>query len=197
MRLAASVIGIAVLAIACESGSVSSTKPSAQASTLVVFATWLPDPKVTNGPEPGYKPAFTGLTGHDIQSASPVIDATGTAWFVNVSFTQSGAKLFAKLTHNNVAACPNDCAQRHLAVWLGLTQTDIDNWEDPTHSARVSQPYDLGCLAHLSSTTPCPKFVSNPIVLQEITGGSAPIGCACTQQQASDLAGSINSTRHT
>jgi preprotein translocase subunit SecD len=187
------VIGAAVLVIGCDSGSATTPKPPSP-SALVVFTTWVPDPKVTGGPQPGYKPAFTGLTGRDIQSALPIVDSTGTAWFVNVSFTQRGANLFAKLTRDNVAACPGDCAQRHLAIWLDLSQADIDNWEDPTFAARVSLPYDLGCRMHQSSTTPCQKFVSNPITLQQVSGGSAPIGCGCTQKRASELAAAINST---
>jgi preprotein translocase subunit SecD len=156
-----------------------------------VFTTWVADAKVTNGPEPGYRPALTGLTGHDIQSASPIADSTGTAWFIKVSFTQRGATLFAKVTRDNVAACPSACAERHLAIWLDLTQADTANWDDPTYTAKVSQPYDLGCLAHLSSTTVCPKFLSDPITLQEITGGNAVIGCSCTQQAAGELATAI------
>jgi preprotein translocase subunit SecD len=197
----------ALLVIACESGCVSTIKPSATAtptaspSALVVFTTWVADRKVTNGPQPGNKPAFTGLTGHDIQSATPAIDSAGTSWVVYISFTQRGTNLFAKLTRDNVAACSIDsgtggnCAQRHLGIWLELTQADIDNWEDPTYASRVSQPYDLSCLTHLSSTTPCPKLLSDPITLEEIVSGNAALTCACTQQGAKELAASISSVR--
>jgi preprotein translocase subunit SecD len=196
-------IAAALLVVACGSGSASIT-PTKPPSALVVFTTWVADAKVTNGPEPGYKPAFAGLTGHDIQSASPIIDSTGTVWFVNLSFTQRGANLFAKLTRDNVGACPGDpntsltanCAGRHLTIWLDLTQADIDNWDDPTYVTKVSQLYDLPCLLRPLPTTVCPKFLSDPITLQEINGGSAVIGCACTQQGARELAGAINSETH-
>ncbi|HEX7264163.1 MAG TPA: hypothetical protein VF383_08300 [Candidatus Dormibacteraeota bacterium] len=192
MRLAGVFIAVALLVVACGSGSGVATPPK-PASALVVFTTWVTDARVTNGPEPGYKPGFTGLTGHDIQSASPIIDSTGTVWFVNVSFTQRGSNLFAKLTRGSVAACLSDCAQRHLAIWLDLTQADIDNWGDPTYVAKVSHPYDLPCLLRASPKIVCAKFLSDPITLQEITGGSVPIGCACTQQAAKELANAINS----
>ena len=203
MKSAGVFIAVALFVVACGSGPGSATSPKPP-SALVVFTTWVADAKVTNGPEPGYKPAFTGLTGHDIQSASPIIDSTGMAWFVNLSFTQRGANLFAKLTRDNVGACPGDpntslnanCAGRHLTIWFDLTQADIDNWDDPTYVTKVSQPYDLLCLQRPLPTTVCAKFLSDPITLQEINGGSAVIGCACTQQGARELADAINSEGH-
>jgi preprotein translocase subunit SecD len=209
VRRTTGIVGIALLLIAAPSGCGSNAKPvaaptSASASgALVVFTTWVADPKVTNGPEPGYRPALTGLTGHDIQSAAPVIDATGSTWLINIAFTPQGANLFAKLTRANVSACPGDpisvaganCPQRHLGIWLDLTQTDIDSWEDPIQAAKVSKPYDLACLMNLPTTT-CAKFLSDPITLQEITGRSAVIGCACTEQGVLELAAAVNSARN-
>lgn len=198
---------VALLVIGCESGFAPSANspaigtPKTSPSALLVFTTWVPDPKVTDGPEPGYKPALTGLTGNDVQSASAGTDGSGNTWLVKIFFTPRGANLFAHLTRDNVAACPNDskaaryCAQRHLGIWLELTQADIDNWEDPTYTAKVSQTYDLGCLMHLSSTTVCSKLVSDPITLEEIASGNAAIVCACTQHGANELAAAINSMR--
>src|SRR5215469_13702549 len=124
------------------------------AVSKLVYTKWTPDSKVTGGPQPGYKPVLTGLTGDDISSASSSIDQTGTSWVVNVSFTSSGATKFDNLTRDNVNACPSDpattpsanCPQRHLTIWLDLTQTDIDNWDDPNYVAKVSQNYDASCL---------------------------------------------------
>ena len=59
--------------------------------TKLVYTKWVADSKVTNGPEPGYKPAFVGLTGDDIQSANASLDQNGTQWTVNITFTSSGA----------------------------------------------------------------------------------------------------------
>ena len=49
------------------------------AVSKLVYTSWVPDAKVTGGPEPGYKPKLTGLTGDDITSASPNINTDGTA----------------------------------------------------------------------------------------------------------------------
>jgi preprotein translocase subunit SecD len=209
MRLTISIIGIALLLVVCGSSCVPNVNPPVEATptvssgALVVFTTWVADSKATGGPEPGYKPALTALTGHDIKTATASINTDGTIWLVNVSFTPRGASLFAKLTHDNVSACPGNpmttssasCAQRHLGVWLGLIQADVDNWDDASYTAKVSQPYDLACVTHRSPTTVCPKFLSNPITLQEITGGSTEIGCPCTEQGAKDLAAAIDSAR--
>lgn len=201
MRLRACVIGIAGLVLACGSGSASSFSPlpTAPPSALIVFTTWVADPNVTNGPEAGYKPAFTSLTGRDIQSAAAATDSTGINWLIDITFTPRGTNLFAQLTRDNVAACPSpsaNCPQRHLGVWLDLTQTDIDSWEDPTYVAKVSEPFDLTCLTHGSPTTPCPKFVSDPITRQPIAGGHAAIACSCTERRARELAAAISMELH-
>ncbi|OLC24156.1 MAG: protein-export membrane protein SecD [Chloroflexi bacterium 13_1_40CM_3_65_12] len=169
----------------------------------LVYTKWVPDSKVTGGPQPGYKPAFTGLTGDDIASATAAIDQNGIGWVVNISFTSRGADLFGNLTTANVAACPGDpntsptanCAGRHLTIWLDLTQNDIDNWEDPNYSNKVSQNYDTGCLATATPTTICPKLLVDAVTLQAILGGNAVInggGGGFTQQAANDLATGIN-----
>jgi preprotein translocase subunit SecD len=166
------------------------------AVSKLVYTKWVPDAKVTSGPEPGFKPAFTGLTGDDIQNASATIDQSGVGWVVNVSFTSRGAGIFADLTRAAVAACPGvqgDCAQRRLALWLDLTQKDIDNWEDPAYAAKVSRPYDTACLAAQTPDTVCGKLLTNPNTLAEIAGGQAVITGGFTQQSATDLATGINS----
>ncbi len=171
------------------------------AVSKLVYTKWVADSKVTNGPEPGYKPAFVGLTGDDISSASATIDTTGTGWVVNVNFTSTGGNTFANLTRANVAACPGDpsttatanCPERHLTIWLDLTQADINNWEDPVFVTKVSSPYDTGCLAAQTPSTVCGKFLTDPITLQEIDGGAATISGSFTQQSANDLATGINS----
>ncbi|TMC00067.1 MAG: protein translocase subunit SecD [Chloroflexi bacterium] len=169
----------------------------------LVYTKWVPDAKVTGGPEPGYKPAFTGLTGDDIQSATAVIDQNAVGWVVNVVFTSHGADTFSRLTRDNVAQCPGDpnttpsanCAGRHLTIWLDITQSDIDNWEDPVRAAKVSQTYDTGCLAKATPTTICPKLLVDAVTLSEIDGGNAVInggGNGFLQTQAQDLATGIN-----
>jgi preprotein translocase subunit SecD len=170
------------------------------AVSKLVYTTWVADAKVTSGPEQGYKPALTKLTGDDIQSATAAIDQQGVQWVVNVSFTSRGAGIFDDLTRANVAACPGDpatlpatCAPlRHLGIWLNLTQADIDNWEDPAYASKVSLPYDTGCLAAGAPNTICGKLLTDPVTIQEISGGNATISGNFTQQSAQDLATGIN-----
>ena len=169
----------------------------------LVYTKWVPDAKVTGGPEPGYKPAFTGLTGDDIASANAALDQNAIGWVVNLSFTSRGADLFGNLTTANVAACPGDtntslaanCAGRHLTSWLDITQNDIDNWEDPAYANKVSQTYDTGCLSTATPTTICPKLLVDAVTQQAILGGNAVIsggGNGFTQAAATDLATGIN-----
>src|SRR4030081_4114894 len=73
VKSAGIVIAVALLVVACASGSASAPSPK-PAGALVVFTTWVADAKVTSGPEPGYRPALTKLTGDDIQSATAAID---------------------------------------------------------------------------------------------------------------------------
>jgi preprotein translocase subunit SecD len=165
------------------------------AVSKLVYTKWVPDPKVTGGLEPGFKPAFTGLTGDDIQNASATIDQSGVGWVVNVSFTSRGAGIFADLTRAAVAACPGvngDCPQRRLTIWLDLTQKDIDNWADPAYASKVSRPYDTACLANQTPDSVCGKLLTNPNTLTEIAGGQAVISGNFTQQSAQDLQTGIN-----
>ena len=163
------------------------------AVSRLVYTKWVPDAKVTNGPEPGFKPAFTGLTGDDIQNATASLDQQGASWGVNVSFTSRGASVFGNLTTEAVAACAQECPQRHLTIWLDLTQQDIDNWENPQYVSKVSLPYDPGCLATAAPDTVCGKFLTDPYTREAITGGNAVISGSFTQTSANDLATGINS----
>jgi preprotein translocase subunit SecD len=170
------------------------------AVSKLVYTKWVADSKVTNGPQPGYKPALVGLTGDDISSASAAIDQTGVSWVVNVSFTSAGADKFATLTRANVAACPGDpgtsqsanCPERHLTIWLDLTQADINNWESADYVSKVASPYDTQCLATAAVGTVCGKFLTDPITIQEIDGGQAQISGSFTQASANDLATGIS-----
>jgi len=166
------------------------------AVSKLVYTKWVKDDKVQGGPQPGYKPALTGLTGDDISSATSTIDSNGTSWVVNVQFTSTGGSKFDALTRDAVAACSgagNDCPQRHLTIWLDLTQKDIDNWEDSSYVAKLSTRYDPGCLAAQTPDTVCGKFLTDPTTVEEIAGGQAQISGAFTQQSATDLATGINS----
>jgi preprotein translocase subunit SecD len=172
------------------------------AITKLVYTKWVKDPKVTTaGLEGvGYKPALTGLTGDDIASASAGLDPNGIGWVVNISFNQAGSDLFGKLTTANVAACPGDpttattanCPERHLTIWLQLTQNDINHWEDATYANTVSGNYDPNCLATKGPNAACPKFLVDANTISPILGGQAYISGSFTQQTATDLATGIN-----
>jgi preprotein translocase subunit SecD len=166
------------------------------AVSKLVYTKWVKDANVKGGPWPGYKPAFVGLTGDDIQNASATIDQSGVGWVVNITFTSRGGGIFADLTRANVAACPGagtDCPERHLTIWLDLTQKDIDNWADPAYASKVYSPYDPACLAAQTPDTVCAKKLTDPVTLTEITGGQAVISGSFTQASAQDLATGINS----
>jgi preprotein translocase subunit SecD len=163
--------------------------------TKLVYTKWVKDAKSTSGPFPGYKPAFTGLTGDDIQSASAAIDQNNGGWVVNVSFTSRGSGVFDRLTAANVAACAlnadgSACPERYLTIWLDLTQQDIDKWDDPASQAKITVPYDAACLP--SATVQCGKLLVDPVTQSEISGGQATISGQFTQQSANDLATGIN-----
>ena len=166
----------------------------------LVYTRWVKDDKVTSGLHPGYKPQFTGLTGDAISSAQAQIDPNGTSWVVNISFNQTGADLFDKLTRANVAACPGDtstsqtanCPERFLTIWLNLTQKDIDNYEKPDYVQKLQQPYDSACLAAAKPNVVCGKLLTDAITREEISGGQAVISGSFTQQSAQDLATGIN-----
>jgi preprotein translocase subunit SecD len=165
------------------------------AVSKLVYTKWVPDAKVTNGPQAGFKPALTGLTGDDIQNATASLDQSGLQWGVNISFNARGAGIFANLTREAVAACPGPnaaCPQRNLTIWLDLTQQDIDNWENADYVAKISQNYDPGCLATAGPDTVCGKFLTDPRTNEEIAGGNAVITGNFTQASANDLQAGIN-----
>ena len=189
---------VAVLLMAgCESAS-TVPRPSGPHANLV-YTTWTRDALVTNGPEPGYRPVLSGLTSDDIASATVAIDPSGTTWVIYITFNTAGRDLLAKLTRANLEACPGDpstssasnCAQRHLTLWLGLSQADIDHWENSTFVGTITQPYDISCLAQAPAITTCPKFISDPITVTEIDGGLAAVAGFSSQQAAQDFANTI------
>jgi hypothetical protein len=183
-----------MMIVAAVVGAASSSS-SGHRSGALVYTNWVKDANSSSGPHPGYKPALTGLTSGDIQSANAALDQNGISWVVNVTFTSRGADAFDRLTKANVAACPIDstsgttCPQRYLAIWLGLTQPDIDNWDDTSYQAKLLVPYDEACQA--SATVVCGKLVMDALTLEEISGGLAQISGNFTQKGAHDFVDAI------
>jgi hypothetical protein len=186
--LGAFLLGLAALVV-----SAATSSSSTRASSSLVFTKWLPDANATGGPQPGYKPAMTGLSGGDVASVTTGNDATD-GWIVNITFTSRGRDLLATLTRDSIAACPGDpsadsnatCAQRHMTMWVGLSQTDIDQWDDVTYSVAVSRPWASGG-----------KFVADLLNLKEVTGGKMFIFGSFAQKEAQDLAAAMQPTSTT
>jgi hypothetical protein len=173
-------------------GATSST--TTRVSSSLVYTKWVADANVTGGPQAGYKPAMTGITGDDVASVTGSNDPNSGGWGLDLTFTSGGRDRFASLTRDNVAACPGDpsadnnaaCPLRHLTMWLGLTQADIDRWEDPTYVAAVSQSWSSGG-----------KLLVDLLTIQEIDGGEVVISGNLTQKEAQDLVAVIEPTSTT
>jgi len=172
-------------------GSTSSS--STRLSSSLVYTKWVADANITSSPQVGYKPSLTGLTGDDIASATATNDSSS-GWGVDIIFTSRGADLFSTLTRDNVAACPGDpssdtkaaCPARYLTMWLGLTQADIDRWDDPTYSAAVSKPWGSGG-----------KLLADLLTLDQIPGGEVVVSGGFTQKEAQDWVAAIQPTSTT
>ena len=149
----------------------------------LITTTWVKDPNSQGGPEPGYKPQLTDLQPNMLSSASAGLDQNGVSWVVNFTFNSQGADIFGKLTTAAYNACASsDCPERHIPMWLDLSQDDINNWDQPGYADKISQSTDQGG-----------KLLTNPQIIQPITGGQGFIQGSFTQQSAKDLATELNS----
>ena len=173
----------------------STSSTTTRATSSLVYTKWVPDANVYGGPQVGYKPSMTGLSGGDIATVTARNDTSNASggWLVDITFTPHGRDLFAALTRDNVAACPGDatidnnatCPQRHLTMWLGLTQADIDRWEDATYVAAVSQSWNSGG-----------KLLGDLLTLTEVDGGEVFVTGNFTQKDAQDLVAAIQPTSY-
>lgn len=190
-------VGGFVLLIAAAATTAAGSSTSTHVNRAFVFTNWVKDPNSISGPHPGYKPALTGLTGADIASASSAPNQNGQEWVVDITFTPSGAALFDHLTAANVAACPLDastgaaCPERFLTIWLGLTQQDIDQWDDSAVQPRLLTPYPSGCSKADGS---CGKILVDALTQDEISGGSVEVSGNFTQDDANNVANVSTST---
>ena len=152
----------------------------------LVTTTWVKDPSVTSGPEPGYRPQISPLLSSMVTNANASLDSNGISWVVNLTFDSQGSDIFGKLTTTAYNACAqSDCPEKHIAEWLDLTQDDINHWADPGFADRISAPTSLNG-----------KLLTNPTIIQPITGGQAQISGGnpgFTQQSSKDLATELNS----
>ncbi|HVB77716.1 MAG TPA: protein translocase subunit SecD [Candidatus Nitrosotalea sp.] len=153
----------------------------------LITTRWAPDPSVTGGPYPGYRPEITNLKSDMLTGANASLDSTGTQWVVNLTFNSQGAAAFSQLStaaYSALSTCTaaqaTTCPQNHLTEWLDLSQTDINNWN--TDVGQVYRPVAQGG-----------KLLTDPVIQQPITGGQAVISGSFTQQSAKDLATLLNS----
>jgi hypothetical protein len=150
------------------------TTPQPRPVALVITK-WVRDPSVVNGPWPGYRPqiAYRGT----LASVNAARDPNGGGdWVLDFTFDAQGAQAFASLTTEAVAACPDTgCPEGHLTNWLGLTEDDIDHWNERANT--LYWPASEGG-----------KLLADPIVQTPITGGQGYIRGNFSREAATDLA---------
>lgn len=149
----------------------------------LITTTWVKDDSVKAGPYPGYRPRMTDLRSDMLTGANASLDPNGTSWVVNVTYNQTGAGIFGKITTDAYNACPqagDSCRERFVGEWLDLTQEDIDNWNE--RGGLLYRPYEQGG-----------KLLTDPVINEPITGGQAQISGNFSQRSAKDLATLLNS----
>jgi preprotein translocase subunit SecD len=108
----------------------------------LVVTTWVKDPSVTGGPNPGYKPQFTQIRSDMLTTAYASLDQTQ-GWIVNTTYNSAGGDILSKLTQTAAAACPGaGCPESRITYWLNLTPDDIANWNE--RADKLYTPYDQG-----------------------------------------------------
>jgi preprotein translocase subunit SecD len=162
---------------------------SAQAQQVIgqtarlVITKWVADPSITKGPNIGYRPQMTQMSADMLTGATAGLNPNGTGWVVNFTFNSAGASTFGQLTTEAYNACPqSDCPQKHITNWLDLTQDDINHWND--RADILYRPFDQGQGA---------KLLTDPTIIQPITGGQGFIEGNFSQQTAKNLATLLNS----
>lgn len=153
----------------------------------LVITTWVADPTVTGGAQPGYRPKLSGINSDSLTSATASLDQNGLNWAVNTTFNGTGSEQYGKITTDAYNSCPTDpngCPTRHITFWLDLTQDDINQWQDAAVANKLSANVNSGATG---------KLLTDPVIINPITGGNGQITGNFTQQQAKDLATLLNS----
>jgi protein-export membrane protein SecD len=145
----------------------------------LITTTWVKDPTVKGGPEPGYRPEMTALLPDMLTSATASLDQTN-GWVIDVAYNSTGAGIFSDITTKAYNACPtSSCPERFVANWLDLTPDEMKNWAQNANT--LGQPYGQGG-----------KLLVNANIIQPITGGQSQISGSFTQSSARDLALLLN-----
>lgn len=140
----------------------------------LAVTTWVPDASVTTGPWPGFRPRLVPIDRSMVTSAR--VAPSGAGWTVVLTLDARGARTLTTVSTAAVEACPaSDCAQRHLTLWAGLTQADIDRWAEG--SSVLYRPLAVGGL-----------LLTDPQVMAPLPGGVLTIIGNLTQRQAEAVA---------
>jgi hypothetical protein len=159
------------------------TGPGLTLSGDLVLTTWVKDPSVTTGPWAGYRPQLAPFDRSLVATAhaEPASQVRGGpndgTWAVSVTLDARGAQAFAQLTTAPAHACPatpGACAESHVTQWVGLTQDDVDHWNERANL--LYQPIPRG------------KLVTDFYPVTPLTGGVYVIVGQFDQRQAQDLA---------
>lgn len=180
--LSLAVIGGGAAMFAASTREQAPSRPGTAAPARLVVTTWTKDPSFDDSPYPGYRPAMTAFDSSMVTQAR--VEQT---WYgdtvVQVTFDSRGAEIFRNLTAQALAACPRqDCPQRHLTMWIDLTQDDVDHWNQRAHE--LYRPFYRGG-----------KLLTDPAVTSAnpgANGSSVQIAGNFNQQQAEDLAHRLN-----
>jgi preprotein translocase subunit SecD len=162
----------------------------------LVITTWVKDPTITTGPWAGYRPQFTKMTADMLQSATSGLDPQGgSGYVVNFTFNGDGANIFAGLSTTAYNACtstPGQCAESHITNWLDLSKEDIADWNNRANY--LSLAFDPSCVPSPPARPYCGRLLSDPYMVQPITGGTGFIQSSTfTAASSKDLATSLNS----
>jgi hypothetical protein len=176
------VIGGGVAMLAATGRDQAPSRPGSAPPARLVVTTWTKDPSVGAAPYPAYRPVVAPIDNSMISRAWATRNPNGDI-VVQVTFDSRGSEAFRNLTAQAAAACPqSDCPERHVTMWLDLSQDDLDHWNQRAHE--LYRPFTGGG-----------KLLTDPLVTSRVPGGSAQIAGNFTQQQADDLADRLESGR--
>ena len=165
VTVSGALVGLAVLRIQ-QQGTVATSRCSGvrvqhpNVRQFEIFR-WVADPRVTGF---GYRPGRIGLDGTHITSAHVV--SRGSETVLDITYDTSGSEALAKYSQEAVASAPEgtDVETRHMAWFLGLTDAQIANWQDPSVRVAAMRAPDAGG-----------SLVADPFVTKPVSGGSVEL----------------------
>jgi hypothetical protein len=180
LLLAGAVVTFAIV-LPFAPGSPAAPEPALALSGNLAVTQWVSDPSVVNGPHPGYRPQLATFDSSMVTGARVIAAPHGRGtWAVSVTLNARGRQTVAELTTAAADACPaGDCPEGHLTLWAGLTQDDVDHWNE--RAAALSRPVAEGG-----------KLLADPSVVSPITRGTFFIYGDFSRRHAEDVARWLN-----